>query len=78
MRPHVANVIFKPIQIMVTCQKSGHYLKNSPRYLDLKILRLRDFVIPWPTKIAVTRSIFEIQGSSFGFSPLIVGSYNDF
>ena len=41
-----------------------------------KILRLRDFVVPWPTKIAVTRSIFEIQDSSSGFSPLFIGYKN--
>ena len=61
---------------MITCKKSGPYLKNSLRYCDLKIHGLRDFVVHWPTKIAVTRSIFEIQGSSSGFSPIFIGSKN--
>ena len=39
-------------------------------------MRLVEFVVTWPTKIAVTRSIFEIQGSSFGFSPLFIGFKN--
>ena len=30
----------------------------------MKILRLQDFALPWPTKIAIARSIFEIQGLS--------------
>ena len=34
---------------MITCKKSGIYLNNSLRYWDLKILRLWDFVVPWPT-----------------------------
>ena len=62
---------------MITCNKSGPYLKNSPRYGNLKIFIFQDFVVPWPTEIAVARSIFEIQRSSLGFSPLFVGSKND-
>ena len=50
------------------------YLKNSTWYWDLKVLRWRDFVLPWPTKISVTRSIFELQGSSLGFCPLFICS----
>ena len=30
--PLLLKVILKPIEIMITCKKSGHYLKNSPRY----------------------------------------------
>ena len=41
----------------------------------MNILILQDFVVPWPTKIAVSHPIFEIRGSSFGFSPLFIG-YN--
>ena len=44
------------------------------RFENLKIMR---FVVPWPTKIAITHSIFEIQGSYIGFSPLYIGSRND-
>ena len=54
------NVILRHIKFMITYKISGSYLKNSLRYCDLKILRLRDFVIPWPTKIAITRLIFGI------------------
>ena len=32
-------VILRPKKFMVTCKKSGLYLKNSLRYWDLKILR---------------------------------------
>ena len=60
-------VILKPIKVMITCKKLAPYLKISMRYWHLKIWRQWDFVIPWPTKIAVTRLIFEIEGSSFGF-----------
>ena len=45
--------------------------------LKFEILILQDFVVPWPTEIAVPRLIFEIQRSSLGFSPLFVGSKND-
>ena len=31
-------------------------------------------VVPWSMKIAVTRSIFEIQGTSLGFISLFIGS----
>ena len=64
-------VILKSINVMITCKKSGPYLKISLRYWDLKILRWQDFVVPWATKIPVTCSIFGIPGSSFGFSPLL-------
>ena len=69
-------VILKPIKVMITCKKLAPYLKISMRYWHLKIWRQWDFVIPWPTKIVVTRSIFEIEGSSFGFSHLFVCSTN--
>ena len=68
--------ILKPIKVMITCKKLAPYLKISMRYWHLKIWRQWDFVIPWPTKIAVTHSIFEIEGSSFGFSHLFVCSTN--
>ena len=69
-------VILKPIKVMITCKKLDPYLKISTRYWHLKIGSKWDFVIPWPPKIAVTRSIFEIEGSNFGFSPLFVCSTN--
>ena len=69
-------VILKPIKVMITCKNLDPYLKISTRYWHLKIGSKWDFVIPWPTKIAVTLSIFEIEGSNFGFSPLFVCSTN--
>ena len=65
-------VILKPIKVMITCKIVGPYLKNSARYRDLKNLSFWDFVLPWLTEIAITRSIFEIQGSYFGFSSFYV------
>ena len=69
-------VILKPIKVMISCQKLYPYLKNSMRYWDLKILIWRDFVIPWPTEIAIARSVLEIQGSSSGFCLLFICSTN--
>ena len=71
------NVFLKPLRFMITCKNSGPYLKKPLRYWYLKIFRSQYFIIPWPPKIAVTRSIFEIDGSSFGFSPLFLISKND-
>ena len=31
--PMLLKVILKPTKILITCQKSGHYLENSPIYL---------------------------------------------
>ena len=45
----------------------GLNLKKSVRFWDLKIFWIWDFATSWLTKTAVTRSIFEIEGSSFGF-----------
>ena len=45
---------------------NGVNLKKSVRFADLKILRIWDFAMTWLMKIPVTRSIFEIEGSSFG------------
>ena len=61
---------------MITCKKLDPYLKISTRYWHLKIGSKWDYVIPWPMKIAVTRSIFEIEVSNFGFSSLFVCSTN--
>ena len=69
-------VILKPIKVMITCKILGPYLNNSARYRDLKNLSFWDFVLPWLTEIAITRSIFEIQGSYFGFIPLFMCSIN--
>ena len=67
---------FYPFKPDVWLRVKGPYLKISTRYWHLKIGSKWDFVIPWPTKIGVTRSIFEIEGSNFGFSPLFVCSTN--
>ena len=68
--PMLLKVILKPIKVMITRKILGPYLKNSARYRDLKNLSFWDFVLPWLTEIDITRSIFEIQGSYFGFIPL--------
>ena len=47
-------------------KKIGLNLKKSVRFSDLKILWIWDFLTTWLTKMAITRSIFEIEGSSFG------------
>ena len=60
----------------LTCKKLGPNLKNWVRFWDLKIWRNWDFASPWLTKIAITRSILEIEGSSFGFSLIFVCSKN--
>ena len=41
--PILLKVILKPIKFMITCKKSGPYLKNLPRYWNLKILILQNF-----------------------------------
>ena len=74
--PILLKVILKPIKVMITCKILGPYLNNSARYRDLKNLSFWDFVLPWLTEIAITRSIFEIQGSYFGFIPLFMCSIN--
>ena len=42
-------------------------LKMSVRFWNLKILWIWNFAMTWLTKMAVTRSIFEKEGSYFGF-----------
>ena len=49
-------------------KKSGRNLKNWSRFRDLKIWWNWDFASAWLRKIRVTRSFFEIKGSSSGFS----------
>ena len=56
------------LKIEFTCQKLGKNFKNWARFRDFKILRNWDFAPPWLTETAITRSIFEIESSSFGFS----------
>ena len=73
---YVAKFILKPKEVIITCNILGPYLKNSVRYRDLKKLSFGDFVLPWLTEIAITRSIFEIQGSYFGFIHLFMCSIN--
>ena len=55
------------IKIEITWGISGRNLKNWVRFHYLKIWRNWDFALGWLTKIPVTRSIFEIWDSSFGF-----------
>ena len=74
--PMLLKVIMKPLKVIITCKILGPYFKYSASYWDLKNLSLWDFVLPWPTKIAITCSIFEIQDSYFGFNPLFMFSIN--
>ena len=67
--PMLLKAILKP---MITYT----YIKNSLQYWDLTILRLRDLVVPCLIKVAITRYIFAIQGSSFVFSPAFMCSKN--
>ena len=48
-------------------KKIGPNLKKSVIFWDLKKFWIWDFVTTWLTKTAVTRSIFEIEGSYFVF-----------
>ena len=75
-RQHVAKSYFETYKCMITCKILSPYLKNSAWYRDLKNLSFWDFFLPWLTEIAITRSIFEIQGSYFGFIPLFMCSIN--
>ena len=58
----------------LTCKKLGRNLKNWMRFWDLKNWPIWDFDLTWLTKNPVTRSIFEVEGSSFGFSLIFVCS----
>ena len=64
------------IKIGITCKKSVWNLKSWVRFWDLKIWQHWDFASAPVTKIHVTRSMFEIEGSSFGFSLIFVCSKN--
>ena len=56
VRPHFAKSYFETYKIHDNMQKIRPITQKFT-----EILRLSDFLGPWPTKIAVTRSIFEIQ-----------------
>ena len=58
----------------LTCKKLGQNLKNWVGFRDLNNLQNWDFTLTWHTKNPVTRSIFEVEGSSFGFSLIFVCS----
>ena len=60
--PMLLKVILKPRKVMNTCQKSGPY--DEKNHQDNEIWK--------KSKIAVTSSIFEIQGLSFGFRHLFM------
>ena len=68
------NMLFREMKL--TCKKLDKNLKNWVRFWDLKIWQHWDFASAPVTKIHVTRSIFEIEGSSFGFSLIFVCSKN--
>ena len=55
----------------------GQFFKSQKRkkkIWDLKIWQNCDFALTQLTKISVTRSIFEVEGSSFGFRLIFVCS----
>ena len=58
----------------LTCKKLGPNLNNWMRFWDLKIWQKWNFASSGLTKILVTRSIFVIECSSFGFSLIFVCS----
>ena len=62
------------IKVELTCKKRGKYLQNLVTFWDLKIWQNWDFASTPVTKIHVTRSIFEIEGSSFGLRLIFVFS----
>ena len=68
--PMLQNVILKPIKVRITCTNLDSYLVNWVRFWDFKIWQKWDFAPHCCTKIAITLSIYEIQGSSFGCIPL--------
>ena len=44
------------------------HMRKKNRYKSQKVSEIWDFASIWLTKMVITRSIFEIQGSFFGFS----------
>ena len=74
--PILLKVILKSIKVRFTCKKLGPYLKYLLRFWDWKILSLWDFDPTWPTKMLVTRSIFEIKISNFGIKLVIMKGKN--
>ena len=59
--------VLSEIYIDFTRKKIGQNLKKSVIFWDLNFFWIWDCVTTWITKTAVTRSIFEIEGSYFGF-----------
>ena len=67
-------VIFKAIvSLEKIIQEWNNLTQSRTTFQILSWMRGGSF---WPLKIAITRSIFEIQGLSFGFSPLFACSKN--
>ena len=67
IRPRVLGPVYAFRNInWLHLKKNGLILKKSVRFRDLKILWIWDFATTWLTKIAVTPSIFRIEGSYFG------------
>ena len=64
--------VWTSIEIELTCKNLGPNVKNWMRFWNLKIWQNWEFASPWLTKNQVTRSIFEIEDSSSGFSLIFV------
>ena len=56
-RPLIARIYIETYKIQNPMQKIKPIFQKL-KYLDFKILRLQDFGVPWPMKIAVIGFIF--------------------
>ena len=50
MKHHIAKSFFETFKIYDHMQKIRPIFQTFAEILSLKILRLRDFVVPWPTR----------------------------
>ena len=74
MRPYVAKSYFETYKSYDHMQKIGPISQNFNEILTFEKMETMRFC--HTLKIAVTQSIFEIEGSSFGFSHIFVCSTN--
>ena len=76
-------ICFQKYELTSHDKKVGLNLKKKPlRFWDLKVLWIWDFATTWITKMAITRSIFEIEISSLElfliFMRLSLSGWNGF
>ena len=69
-RLHVAIYKMDLVRIWAHMQKIGQKIQDWARYQNFRYFRNWDFASPWLTKIAITRSIFEIERLSFACIPI--------